>query len=209
MITQVRNCPTCGGQFFQTQAGGRPQVYCSTKCRLKAYDKKRFERETPAFCTMCRRHMAPGSGNRPRVYCSSACRTEAWRQRHAVVEITCDWCGITVRRSPTGITHAAKNHFCTQACKGKWMSENNRGEKHPNWKGNDAMELIYRALKGTSRWTRWQQEVFTNASHSCERCQKPAQEAHHKRAVAELLSLLFDPANGEALCQSCHASHHS
>lgn len=39
---QLRTCPVCGGTFYVTPRGGRPQVYDSPKCRREAYEATRM-----------------------------------------------------------------------------------------------------------------------------------------------------------------------
>jgi len=135
----------------------------------------------------------------------------AWRKEHlGATSIVCDWCGKTQMRSPSSRS-AAKNHFCSHTCKGKWMSQNLTGSRALNWKGdgpNWVIQFIARRLHSDPRWAEWSHKVLDNANGLCERCGNPAEEAHHKREVAELLALILDPHNGEALCQKCHVGHH-
>ena len=147
---------------------------------------------------------------RPSRFCSSACRMADWRkQGKGLHKITCDQCREPVLRSLSGIAHATKNHFCSQPCKGKWMSENLRGPAHPRWLAETGLVQKIRRYLATSRqWQSWRATVIANADGLCERCANPAQEAHHKREVAELLALIIDPVNGEALCLDCHRAHH-
>ena len=203
----MRTCKGCGREF---DAKGR-RIYCSHACRQRVYEKLRRLQPVMERCLHCQQPIGIRLGGRRRQFCSDACRMAGWRNRHQVVSITCDQCGKVVRRSPTSISHAAKNHFCSPVCKGKWMSENLVGSRALNWKG-DSPEFINRfivsRLHSHPRWKAWAAEVFANAKGLCERCGNPAQEAHHKREVAELLALILDPANGEALCQDCHVAHH-
>ena len=148
-------------------------------------------------------------GGRIQVHCSVRCRMRASRKRRASNSPPCDWCGRVVVRFQSALAHAAKNHFCSSACKGKWMSENLRGPNHPRWKSETGIvQLVRRYLATNRHWQRWRDAVFANAGGLCERCGNPAEQAHHKREVAELLTLIIDPANGEALCSGCHRDHH-
>lgn len=206
MEAQSRNCLTCG-RPFAPKGSGRPQIYCSRPCRTKAYEQQRNGTPYQDTCRICDKPLATATGSRPRNYCSDACRTEGWRRRHAVVEITCEQCGKIVRRPPTGVAHATQHHFCSPHCKGKWMSANLLGEKHPNWKGGNTAYLSG-LIRRNQRGKAWAASVIANANGSCERCGNPAVEAHHKREVEELLALILDPTNGEALCKGCHIAHH-
>lgn len=89
------------------------------------------------------------------------------------------------------------------------MSANLLGEKAPNWRGRESiMTAIRRFLIARAEWQDWRNAVMAQAGNTCTRCGNPAEHAHHKREVAELLALIFIPANGEALCQACHDEHH-
>lgn len=168
-VANMGTCPECQGAFRRfRREGGRMQIYCSVKCRMRASRR-----------------------NRARI-------------------ITCTWCHKEVLRPPSN--QRAKNHFCSPTCHGKWMSENLRGSNHPNWKGDGVrgiMNIIRHRLQADHRWATWSKTVLANAHGLCDRCGNQAEEAHHKREVAELLALILDPANGEALCSSCHHEHHS
>lgn len=207
METHLKTCPVCLGRFMP-KTTGVIQIYCSRPCRTKAYEQQRNMTPSEPLCRACRKPLEPATGSRPRSYCNQACRTEGWRLRHATVEIVCDQCGKLVRRSPTSVDHAEKNHFCSTRCKGKWMSANLLGEKHPNWKG-DKLSYLSGIIRRHSRGKEWAAAVLANAEGLCERCGSSAKDAHHKREVAELLAMILDPANGEALCKSCHIAHHS
>ena len=88
------------------------------------------------------------------------------------------------------------------------MSQNLLGDRHPNWKGGN-IEYLTSLIHANQRVKDWAVTVLANAHSACERCGAPATEAHHKREVEELLALILDPANGEALCKACHVAHHS
>jgi hypothetical protein len=68
---------------------------------------------------------------------------------------------------------------------------------------------ISRWLHAHAQMKDWSKQVLELANHSCNRCGDEATQAHHIRHVEELIALIFDPANGEALCDSCHREHHS
>src|SRR3990167_7973375 len=101
------------------------------------------------------------SGGRVQVYCSVRCRMRASRRNRLTATPPCDVCGKVVLRPPSGIAHATKNHFCSTTCHGKWMSENLRGEAHPNWKGLRGLTNIIRSrLAANPRWAAWAAEVL-------------------------------------------------
>ena len=167
---------------------------------------------TEKTCQQCGRQFFPTTSGKPARFCGAACRQAAFRALYRVSggnTITCDYCAKIVARPLSNINHAVKNHFCSHACKGKWMSENLHGPAHPRWRADtQLLTWIINRLKSSPHWRVWREQVFAAADGQCERCNNPAEEAHHKREVTEILRLLFDPANGEALCSSCHHAHH-
>jgi len=48
--------------------------------------------------------------------------------------VTCAFCGSPMLISPVKMKRN-KNYFCQRSCYANWLSENNKGENHPNWKG--------------------------------------------------------------------------
>ena len=50
------------------------------------------------------------------------------------MKTNCDYCGIEFNKKPSRIKKTNKD-FCSMKCKGKWLSENKRGEDNPNYKG--------------------------------------------------------------------------
>ena len=163
------------------------------------------------ICERCNTAFYPAKGGKPARFCSAACRQAAWRDAHmGHTKVTCDWCGKVVQRPPSGVAHAYKNHFCSPTCKGKWMSENLRGEAHPRWLDETSfINTIRRKIATDRRWLEWAEAVRTKADGLCERCGQEGQQAHHIREVAELIALIIDPDNGEWLCKTCHVAHHS
>ena len=53
----------------------------------------------------------------------------------------------------------------------------------------------------------WRISVLRNAAWKCERCGKPASQAHHV-VSRRIEALKYDARNGEALCVLCHMKHH-
>ena len=163
-----------------------------------------------ATCLFCakpfRRKPSHHPGGRLQQTCSGACRQALARVRTKTV-LNCTQCGTEFRRSPSSVRTGQQNTFCSHSCKGKWMSQNLLGDRHPNWKGGN-IEYLTSLIHANQRVKDWAVTVLANANGACERCGDPAAEAHHKREVEELLALILDPANGEALCKGCHVAHH-
>jgi len=52
----------------------------------------------------------------------------------AQMEVVCDSCGATFERPPSQVND--NTNFCSRACYGEWLSENNTGADHWNYSGH-------------------------------------------------------------------------
>lgn len=161
-------------------------------------------------CTNCGREYQAqkrtNSQGEPRLFCSKVCYQASLRKGEAQPLVECTECGTSFWVSPYRLNRS-KNLFCSRACKGRWTSKNLIGEQALAWKGG--VKSISRWLHAHSQMKNWSRKVRQHANNICQRCGEPATQAHHLRHVEELLALIFDPANGEALCDSCHVAHHN
>jgi len=53
--------------------------------------------------------------------------------------VDCDWCGDTFERNPS-VAKENNNNFCSNNCRGEWLSENNTGENSHCWVGYTTTE---------------------------------------------------------------------
>ena len=81
----------------------------------------------------------------------------------------------------------------------------NRGEKHPMWKGGISRE--YKEGFGGKEYKRWRMEVFLRDSFTCQFCGVKGiyLTAHHIKSWAKFPELRFDVNNGVTLCEDCHS----
>lgn len=113
----------------------------------------------------------------------------------------------------------------------KWCRENpdrvvargilTRGEKHYKWKGGTSQ--LNKSIRVMSENRKWSAAVKAR-DKCCNKCgNKKHLESHHIKPLAELIELLeiknrddariradvlWDLANGETLCKTCHYSEH-
>jgi len=57
-----------------------------------------------------------------------------------MAEVSCEWCGRKFKVRPARKDRA---RFCSRECKGKWQSENTRGERNPNYGGGEEVKCEY------------------------------------------------------------------
>lgn len=120
------------------------------------------------------------------------------------------------KRSESMKRWAAENTVAVVA-----RSENNRGERHYNWKGG--LSKLSQSIRQMTEYRKWMDAVKAKDGFKCVRCgANDNLESHHKRPFAELLKAhgvssrddarrcaeLWDIENGETLCVPCHFEEH-
>lgn len=133
-------CANCGDEFTTDKTR---DIYCSQECHLTSDRfKEAMSGEKHPFwkggkveleCGTCGDtysvdpHEAEGSN-----YCSYECLYDGIEGPREREECTCQQCGDSFDVLP----HKSETQsFCSHACYGDWLSENNRGERHPRWQG--------------------------------------------------------------------------
>lgn len=91
----------------------------------------------------------------------------------------------------------------SESHKGKIL-ENQRDEKHWNWKGG----IANKRQKEHSRteYKSWRRSVFERDNYTCQECKKRGGtlNAHHIKPYSEYKELRYDINNGLTLCLKCH-----
>ena len=99
--------------------------------------------------------------------------------------------------------------FCSHSCYSSWLSNNNVGENHPNWKGGTEK------YRGPS-WSESRLEALRNANSECEECGMSntdhvdaySQELHVHHIIPFREFDSEEKANNQdnlkVLCSSCH-----
>ena len=116
-----KECAVCGTGFEVVPSLDRIKC-CSKECGYEA-QKGEWTKE----CERCG-DVFTASDLRQR-YCSRACFGKHQRDR---VSLSCEQCGDAFE------VHSGRKdeaRFCSRMCHSEWMSENQRGENSPNWKG--------------------------------------------------------------------------
>jgi hypothetical protein len=86
----------------------------------------------------------------------------------------------------------------------KKISEGQKGEKGPNWKGG--VTPIHKRLRRSMKFRRWREAVFKRDDYTCQFCKERGGELHpdHIKPFALFPRLRFDINNGRTLCVACH-----
>lgn len=111
--------------------------------------------------------------------------------------------------------------FCSKSCssksrpsgrlgkpcpeKVKEFLRNQRGEKHPNWKGGRSRG--YKTGYYSTEYKNWRISVFERDNYKCQGCGVIGTylTAHHIKSFAHYPELRFDINNGVTLCEPCHS----
>lgn len=200
-------CPHCGQEFsyYPSQYKNGVKKFCSRECQKAA----------SRIVTTC-----PECGKEfwyhtcwPRKYCSNKCSAAnnaiANLGKYAgepPVNVVCDNCGKPFQKRANQYK-STTHHFCSQRCFGAWLSENNNGERHPNYKGG------YDPYYGPN-WRIQRRKARKRDNYICQRCGKTEEElgrqldVHHKTPFREYGIERYREANHLdnllSLCNVCH-----
>lgn len=99
-----------------------------------------------------------------------------------------------------------------------WLSEKQRGENNPNWRGGTSS--IRDVIRKTEKYDAWRISIFVRDNRTCLNCggRNKEIEAHHINTFADIIhenkiktledalncDLLWDVSNGVTLCKDCH-----
>jgi 5-methylcytosine-specific restriction endonuclease McrA len=144
-----------------------------------------------------------------------ACKAAS--QRRDKVTLTCKACGREFERFPSEVRKAfireADGPYCGRECRGNVMSERQKGEANPSWKGGITPER--QKLRYGKKNADWRKAVLERDNYTCRSCgarSEPGKfvlmHAHHIKGFAEYPELRFDIDNGMTLCVPCHFKIH-
>jgi len=130
-------------------------------------------------------------------WCSQAC----WSKRNPESIKVCEACGDEYK------TYQRDSRFCSHDCYSVWLSENNNGENHPNWKGG--VSLTNERARNSTELRKWREKVYKRDNYTCQHCGDTGHlHAHHIEEWAENKDKRFDVDNGLTLCIDCHGKVH-
>lgn len=204
-------CEWCKKEFKQTR---KNQRFCSKKC---SGENREFQAKTKPKCFAVARGkgewaMCPVCGDkywkrncRPQKTCSRNCWSVLMRGENNVkfkpkIEVACKQCGIKMLIWPSIKT---RKHFCSDACKYKWRSENIRGEKVHNWLGGVGFGKYCEKFNFD-----FKERVRIFFQRKCFVCgQEEIRERHHVHHINFNPKACCDDSEREfiTLCRSCHA----
>lgn len=203
-------CEQCGDNFKIPPSRVKKDgvgKFCSRECKDKRLSEKSSGENNPLWkekhtntCEWCgcEYEVLPSQAKRTR-FCSHEClgSSNGTQKTSEKVNIICETCGDEFQVVPSRRDEA---RFCSRACVGSWVSENQSGQDHPNWRGGKS---VYDAVK----------KQLSPTFHSvkddyrkdwCELCG----ESDCKLDVHHIIPIMVGGTNEKwnmmTLCNSCH-----
>lgn len=135
--------------------------------------------------------------NLKKVFCSKKCAGE--HKTREPITLKCGTCSEEFTVHPTTY-EKNKTKYCSSRCYGKAKRTENYNRK----------AQVARSWRCKSGWTQFSESMLT-AHTICEICGEPSQVIHHKEDPNETKDtrLLFELANLQFLCRSCHPKVHN
>ena len=184
-----KNCTNCNNKF--TTYRHERKIFCSRKCSNSNIEiqAKRLEKQKGVKKVLSKETLD--------MYQSPEMRERA-RNRALTAWTNPE----TRKRMISGIKRRSESD--------KWKSAAHfqKGEKHPNYKGNN---IRFRGQKANQyEYKKWRKDVFTRDDYTCQKCGVKATRlnAHHIREWAKFPEERFNIDNGITLCEPCHANAH-
>lgn len=202
----------CKGAWLKTQTGQNAYAYKGTQVQVK--------------CSECGKEVLRDPTKVERnehFFCGRVC-FDAWRRVHMQGENNPNWtppiktqcatCGEPIERNPARVgTTERKVHFCSKACKHKWMSEYLSGEGCHFWKGGSGQRYY------GQNWFRQARFARKRDGYRCQNCGVSQKEIGKSLDVHHIIPFRsFDYIPGEnenylqanelsnliSLCRNCH-----
>lgn len=128
-MTEEKICAECGKGFHPREGQAARQKYCSSECRIKNYNSKRYI-EAPEICLECGDEIEPVEGKgRHRHFCSDQCRIKYHarkareeRQKQERPMRECPNCGASFPKERT-------RRYCSVACRTEWYKKQRQREE--------------------------------------------------------------------------------
>lgn len=194
----LTECECCGKTYEIKRSKADRTRFCSTECQTTAQRNKiRVECE---FCGD--EYKIRASRSEATRFCSRSC-TDQWRssKEKKMMTCSCSYCGTSIEKEPY-LVNQHDHHFCDDDCRGQWLSENQRREANPNWKGGATHEF-------GDNWPRQRQRIVER-DEVCQICGSDGSDihldVHHivPRSEFDVVEHANSALNLVLLCRRCH-----
>lgn len=191
-------CESCGKTYEIKRSKADRSKFCSKECQTIASQNR--VRMTCEFCE--EEYDIRASRRESTRFCSRSCKDQ-WKrsQNRKTTTCSCTYCGDEIEKKPYIADHY-DDHFCDDDCRGQWMSENQRREANPNWKGGATHEF-------GENWLQQRRDILERDG-VCQICGSDGSDTHldvHHivpRSEFDVVENANTPINLVVLCRSCH-----
>lgn len=123
-------------------------------------------------------------------------------KNHKYVEswVNCSWCDAEIEVKPQKL-ETQENYFCGFECMGNWVSENQCGENHVQYKEDKPKSRFYQ----TAKWKRVRDKAKRRDNHTCQACTSNENLIVHHIIPLAQGGPKYDLENLTTLCRSCHS----
>ena len=138
---------------------------------------------------------------RAKNYCSIGCSNKGQLKNTPKI---CTVCGIGYYTPKSQELHRGISKFCSKKCKGVSMSERQKAENNPSWRGGVSTEN--HRIRQSKAFKDWRHAVFERDDYTCQFCgiKGGYLEPDHIKPFAYFHDLRFELSNGRTLCKPCH-----
>lgn len=192
------------GQFKKGMIPWNKGISHSKEVRKKMSESQRkrivlpYKKVPIVYCYYCKKRVKKFPCEvSERNFCNRDC-FHSWYKAHI---FKCDYCGKLFKRS--NYFKKYKYHFCSNVCRGEWLSENIRREKHPQWKGGYSTKDYYKFSRQRK------EKIRKRDGYTCQICgvvwekKKRQFDVHHIDGNKKNYHL----DNLITLCGSCHSKY--
>lgn len=184
MVTLV--CEQCGNNYKKIRCLKDKSKFCCKKCQAEYLKGKNHK--SNCRCASCKNKNGEtliGKDN------------PSWRGGKS--KIKCQNCN---KEFEEWVSQLHKNNFCCKQCYGKWLSDTNRGENHPNWRGGYSLKHYPQEFNKELK-----KKIRERDDHTCQECNKTEQELGYTLICHHID---YNKKNNSddnliSLCRSCHA----
>ena len=202
-------CVNCGKEFKRHISSMKNHVtdkfFCTQTCFNEYRLKNPISKYEKRIYSVCAKEYIDLKENEI-MKCKSCIRKD--ENMNKKITVYCKNCNAEIK-----VSQSMKNRkFCNMQCK-----------KEYNNKTKDTYEKLSHALRTSSVYYTWRENVFKNANFQCEKCgdAKNKFNAHHKQSLYNIckeMNFIYDDiiksekfndvSNGACLCIKCHSEEH-
>ncbi len=213
----TKTCLFCKKEFKTILAKEKTNKFCSLRCYRIFHSANKWSTKK---CIYCHKEFTYRTKQKDRSCCSLSCASQYGLDKYQKRKYTINKCLICLKeiKVPPNRIRSGRGKYCSKECFVKGMQKFAKfDEQNHCWKGG--ITPLYRKIRNTHSYRRWQKQVKERDNFKCIWCQSMIKievdhiksfdeiiKQHHITTVKESLDCkeLFDINNGRTLCHICH-----